>query len=74
MIFYKDHSPPHFHAKYNNSMGMFSIETLTMIEGNLSKRVQALVLEWANLHKEELEKDWNLAQNGSRLDRIEPLV
>jgi hypothetical protein len=44
-IYYKDHVPPHFHAKYENQTGIFSIEDLRLIEGNLPKRIISLVLE-----------------------------
>lgn len=74
MIFYKDHAPPHFHAKYNDKFGIFSITELKMIEGNLPPKVVALIVEWANMHKNELMNDWELAQKAKPLNKIEPLV
>ncbi len=35
--------------------------------------VTALVLEWWNLHREELAEDWKLAREGKSLNSIEPL-
>jgi hypothetical protein len=32
-MFYRDHAPPHFHAKYAEFTASFSIETLELIEG-----------------------------------------
>jgi hypothetical protein len=32
-MYYKDHGPPHFHAKYSGQTGVFSIEDLQLIEG-----------------------------------------
>jgi hypothetical protein len=32
-----------------------------------------LVLEWAALHRSELEEDWELARSFSELKKIEPL-
>jgi len=55
--YYKDHVPPHFHAKYENQTGIFSIEDLRLIEGNLPKRIISLVLEWAFEHRNELTED-----------------
>ena len=74
MVFYKDHSPPHFHAKYSDKSGIFSMSELKMIEGNLPQRVVSLVVEWASIHKKELMDDWNLAQKAKPLKKIEPLV
>ena len=66
MIFYKDHAPPHFHAKYSDKAGIFSIPDLKMLEGNLPPKVISL--------KNELLIDWELAQKGSPLKKIELLV
>ena len=46
-IYYKDHQPPHFHAKYGNQTGVFAIDDVRLIEGQLPKRVISLILEWA---------------------------
>ena len=53
MVFYKDHFPPHFHAKYGDLWGKFIIETGEMIEGNLTRRAIRLIQDWAELHKNE---------------------
>lgn len=74
MIFYKDHAPPHFHARYSDKSGIFSILDLKILEGNLPLKVISLITEWAEMHKNELMIDWNLAQKGSPLKKIEPLV
>ena len=34
-LFFGDHPPPHFHAVYGEHVGLFSIDTLDMIEGDL---------------------------------------
>lgn len=44
-MYYKEHSPPHFHAKYGGQKATFSIEDLRLIEGALPRRVVSLVLE-----------------------------
>ena len=45
-----------------------------MLEGNLPPKVLSLIIEWAEMHKNELMIDWELAQKGSPLKKIEPLV
>jgi len=57
-LFFGDHPPPHFHAVYGESIGLFSIDTLEMIEGDLPNRAKKLVTEWANIHKNELKRMW----------------
>ena len=57
-MFAKDHSPPHFHAKYGEFAGIFSIGSGEMIEGNLPRRAIALIQDWAELHHEELLANW----------------
>ncbi len=58
-LFFRDHSPPHFHAIYGEHLGLFSIESLEMIEGDLPPRARKLVIEWANGYKSDLMKMWN---------------
>lgn len=54
-----EHNPPHFHVVYGEYMGVFDIETLTMIEGDLPNKAQLLVREWAENYKADLLKIWN---------------
>lgn len=73
-MYFKEHAPPHFHAKYAGRRAAFSISDLKIIEGSLPKRVVSLVLEWAFEHREELLEDWNRAQKHEELNKIKPLV
>jgi hypothetical protein len=41
-VYPKDHYPPHFHVVYGEHVGVFNIETLEMIEGDLPKRARNL--------------------------------
>ena len=47
--------------------------TCEIIEGNLPRRQQKLVLAWAELHQEELTADWKLVMNGENPFKIQPL-
>lgn len=71
-IYWRDHSPPHFHAKYGEQEIIIEIESMK-ITGFMSKRAYNMVLEWTNLHKQELLTNWELARKGEPLNRIEPL-
>ena len=71
-IYFKDHNPPHFHAKYGNYEITIEIES-GIITGKFPKRALSAVLDWYNLHKKELMQDWNLATKGKPLKKIKPL-
>ena len=72
-IYYKEHGVPHFHAKYSGQTGVFSIPDLKLIEGQLPRRVIALVLEWAFEHRVELVENWQRALAQVPLRSISPL-
>jgi hypothetical protein len=44
-MFYDDHVPPHFHAKYGEYNAQISISDFSIIEGELPSRVLGLVVE-----------------------------
>jgi hypothetical protein len=53
-----EHGIPHFHAVYSEFNGVFAIESLEMIEGDLPIRSQRLVKEWGERYKDELLRMW----------------
>ena len=73
-MYYNEHKPPHFHAKYGEFRAAFSIESLQLIEGQMPSRVISLILEWAFEHRKELIEDWELAERKEQLKKIAPLV
>ena len=72
-MFFGDHNPPHFHARYGAEKVAIEIETLRILEGHLPPRALGLVIEWASQHKNELMQNWELAKNNQAPKRIEPL-
>jgi len=68
-----EHNPPYFQAYYQDKKAVVDINTCEIIEGDLSVRHSKLVLAWAELHKEELLADWELAHNGELPFKIDPL-
>jgi Domain of unknown function (DUF4160) len=72
-MYFDDHGPPHFHAIYGEYEAQFGIETLSILEGSLPRRVVAFVLEWANLHRDELRQNWERASRHERLEPVAPL-
>ena len=69
----KQHNTPHIHVRYQDSKAIFAIHTAEMIEGNLPKKQQNLVVAWMEIHKDELIADWDVAVDGEQPYKIEPL-
>ncbi len=72
-MYFNEHNPPHFHARYGEHKAEIAIETLSLIAGRLPPRVLGLVMEWAALHRAELLEDWDLARRQAELKKIAPL-
>lgn len=72
MMQYRDHNPPHIHARYGDYEITVDINQ-SIIEGKFPKRALNLVLEWVELHRKELLEDWQLAQKHQPLKSIAPL-
>jgi len=46
-MYYNDHGPAHFHAKYGEYTAKIAIDTGEVMEGSLPKRAKALVRKMA---------------------------
>lgn len=53
-----EHNPPHFHAIYGEHMAAINIQDGSILEGELPKKALEMVLEWNDIHKEELLTIW----------------
>lgn len=71
-MYWQDHAPPHFHAKYGEYEITVDIQN-GIVEGKFPKRALKHVLEWYELHQEELLKDWELCQKSENPEVIAPL-
>lgn len=67
------HHRPHFHAHYQDHVGIYDIERVERLAGFLPRRQERLVLAWAELHQEELLSNWQTLQQGRPPIKIEPL-
>jgi hypothetical protein len=72
-MFYNDHTPAHFHVRYGEQKAIIAIETLTLLAGELSPRVFGLVMEWAVIHRLELQENWELCRAQVPLKKVQPL-
>ena len=71
-IFSREHPPAHFHAVYGEYQITVDISS-GVVHGDFPKRALRLVLEWADLHQQELLDDWELVQAGKAAHKIAPL-
>lgn len=72
-LYFRDHDPPHFHAKYGEYMITVDIET-GVITGRFPKTALKLVLEWYELNKVSILENWKIAKEGNGpLFPIKPL-
>ena len=71
-MYWRDHLPPHFHAKYAGHEAEIDIET-GAIMGHLPPRALGLAQEWRQSHKAELRADWKRAESRRPLLKIRPL-
>ena len=69
-IFFRDeHNPPHIHAVYGEHNGLFRIEDMEMIEGDLPARARKMVEEWGASYKADLQAMWD----NKTLKKLPPL-
>ncbi len=72
-MYFQDHAPPHFHAEYQGYKAEYDIRTFELLAGKLPPRANAMVLEWASIHRKELIKNWDKSQTPEILEKIKPL-
>ncbi|RJR35534.1 MAG: DUF4160 domain-containing protein [Deltaproteobacteria bacterium] len=72
-MYFEDHPPPHFHARYGDYKISVKIEDYMVLEGSFPPRALGLVMEWAAKNQEKLMTNWDLAQDSQPLVKIAPL-
>jgi Domain of unknown function (DUF4160) len=72
-MYFSDHPPPHFHARYGEYTARIEIATGRRLDGRLPPRAQALVDEWCDLHRDELLANWKRVEAKVPLAQIDPL-
>jgi hypothetical protein len=69
---WRDHAPPHFHARYQDEESSIEIESGHVV-GRMGARAIAILQEWRQMYKAELLADWMSAEQKRSLQRIPPL-
>lgn len=71
-MYYRDHAPPHFHAEYGDYEVTVEIDS-GVVNGRFPRRSLKSLIEWYDLHRDELREDWDLARQERTLNPIDPL-
>jgi hypothetical protein len=71
-MYYDDHAPPHFHARYGDHEISVDIHTGS-ITGYFPPSASKLVLEWMRIHRAALLENWRLASADRQFRPIAPL-
>jgi hypothetical protein len=58
-MYFDDHAPPHFHARYGGQEALIVIATGDVYAGSLPGRALRLVREWREVHREELARNFD---------------
>jgi len=72
-MFYDEHNPPHFHARYGSHKVAIDIRSLSVLEGKFPARALGMVIEWAGQHQAELLENWELTRKEQTPRKILPL-
>lgn len=72
VMFYRDHSPPHFHARYGEAEALIEIES-GAVEGALPLKALKLVEAWRLLRIQQLRANWKRCLQREALEPIAPL-
>ena len=71
-MYYTDHNPPHLHVFYGEYKAKFDLDGF-LFDGEFPNRETRLIQAWIEIHKKELEANWELAKNGEKPFKIIPL-
>lgn len=72
-MYWREHGPPHFHARYGEHEATVYVHSGEVWEGQLPTRVRGLVKEWAQLHQSELSDNWDRCAHNLVPNQIDPL-
>lgn len=75
MFFLDDdrHSVPHIHVRYAEHKASIAIEDGRVLAGSVPLKQLKMVQAWIEIHRDELNADWELAASGEQPYRIAPL-
>ena len=60
-MYYGDHQPPHFHARYGRAKALVRLSDGTVLAGELPPTAERMVRQWALARTGELQENWQRA-------------
>lgn len=69
-MYYSEHMSPHFHAKYQDYEAEYDFDG-NILKGNMHKGKHKLIAAWAEIHREDLQADWEMCRANITPMRIE---
>lgn len=72
-MYFLDHNPPHFHARYAGNKIAIDIKTGKIIEGKMPDKELRFIEKWREINKEKLLNNWDYVQNKIAPQPIQPL-
>jgi hypothetical protein len=72
-IYFNDHAPPHFHARYGEFLAQVRIADGAVMRGRLPPRALRLVRQWNLRYKLEIERSWVQLMRTGVAEMVPPL-
>lgn len=69
-MFWDDHAPPHFHARYGRAKALVRISDGEIIAGELPPTAARMVRDWAIARRERLEYNWRCGMERRPMEKI----
>jgi hypothetical protein len=69
-MFFKDHNPPHIHARYGGARALIRLSDGQIMSGQLPPNARRMVESWVLSRREELERNWQRARARQQLEKV----
>ena len=69
-MYYDDHQPPHFHARYGRAKALIRLSDGAIIAGELPPVASRMVRDWALARRSELQDNWTRARAYQPLEKV----
>jgi hypothetical protein len=70
-LYFDEHPPPHFHARYAEFVAQIDMTTLEIIKGSLPRAQLRMIREWASPRRMALLQAWDFCRADRDPGRIE---
>ncbi|PZA10085.1 DUF4160 domain-containing protein [Rhodopseudomonas palustris] len=69
-MYYDDHEPPHFHARYGRAKALVRLSDGVIMAGELPPVASRMVRDWALARRSELQDNWRRARAYRPLEKV----